>query len=285
MDAAAARTINVALGNDENTAVMEMHFPAPEIEFTDDTVFALGGADFDATFDGRAVGNWQTNFAPKGSLLKFSQKNSGNRACLAVSGGFTVEPWLGSRSTNLAAGVGGPAGRALAAGDVLKCAPSSDLNKIAIGRSLIPRYSRFPTLRVVPGGEFDLLTALSERIFLNEMFTLTADSNRMGFRLRGEPLHILHAKELVSAAVTFGTIQLLPDDQMVILMADHQTSGGYPRIANIVSADLPIAGQLGPNDRVGFKLITVREAEVARRGFERDLAFFKTGRQLQKPAR
>jgi antagonist of KipI len=103
----------------------------------------------------------------------------------------------------------------------------------------------------------------------------------MGFRLKGESLHLLHPKELVSAATTFGTIQLLPDGQMIILMADHQTAGGYPRIGNIISSDLPVAGQLGPGDRISFRVVTTSEAEAAQLAIERDLRFFKIGCRLK----
>ena len=245
MDAVAARTINIALGNDENDAVLEMHFPAGEFEFTHDTNFAIAGADFAAELDGTSISNWRTAYGRKGSVLKFREKLNGNRAYLAVRGGFKINEWLASRSTNLAASVGGISGRALVAGDRIECVSSRVGNSISIGRSLIPRYSRFPTLRVVPGGEFELLSAVSERILFNEMFALKEESNRMGYRLNGEPLHLLHEKELISSATSFGTIQLLYDGQMVILMADHQTSGGYPRLGNVISADLPIAAQLG----------------------------------------
>jgi len=277
MDTAAARTINIALGNDENAAVLEMHFPAPEIEFHNHTTFALGGADFGAEVDGKAISNWRTVDAKKGAVLRFRSKVSGNRAYLAVKGGFDVDGWLGSKSTNLVAGVGGVSGRALAAGDVLECEGSKGESNISIGRSLIPRYSRFPTLRIVAGAEFALLTAIIERSLLSEMFDLTKDSNRMGFRLSGEPLHLLHYIELVSSGTAFGTIQLLPDGQMIILMADHQTSGGYPRVGNVISADLPVAAQLGPNDRVAFKLVSVADAQEIQMEFERELAVFKVG--------
>jgi antagonist of KipI len=99
----------------------------------------------------------------------------------------------------------------------------------------------------------------------------------MGFRLKGERLHLLHPKELISSGASFGTLQLLPDGQMILLMADHQTAGGYPRIANIISADLPIAGQLGPGDKLSFKVVTVKEAEDAQLRVERDLQFFRVG--------
>jgi len=282
MDAVAARTINIALGNDENEAVLEMHFPAAEIEFTHDTFFAIGGAEFAAELDGRAISNWQTLTGQKGGILKFREKINGNRTYLAVKGGFDLDPWLDSKSTNLAAGVGGFSGRALLAGDKFLCSSSQGGSSIWIARSLLPRYSRFPTLRIVPGGEFELLSAISERSLLNEMFAVTRDSNRMGYRLAGNAIHLLHNKEVVSSATAFGTIQLLPDGQMVILMADHQTSGGYPRIGNVISADLPVAAQLGPNDRIGFKLVDIGEAEEIRMKREHELTLLKVACRLRE---
>jgi antagonist of KipI len=114
------------------------------------------------------------------------------------------------------------------------------------------------------------------------MFTLTKDSNRMGYRLEGKPLHLLYEKELVSSAAAFGTIQLLPDGQMVMLMSDHQTSGGYPRIGNVISADLPIAAQLGPNDRVAFRVVDIGEAEEILTRREHDLTLFKVACRLRQ---
>jgi antagonist of KipI len=278
MDMAAARLINIVLGNDENSAaVLELHFPAGELEFDADTILALGGADFGAQLDGHEVPMWSTVAANKGSVLKFTKRFFGNRAYLSVKSGFAVDDWLGSSSTNLIAKLGGYHGRKLAAGDRLECGESSTFKSLTIGGSTRPRYSRFPTVRVIAGAEFEGLTAISERAFLNEGFALTNDSDRMGFRLLGKPLHLLHSKEIVSSAVSFGTIQLLPDGQMVILMADHQTSGGYPRIGNVVSVDLPILAQLGPGDKVGFHLVSIEEAERLALRFERDLCFLKLG--------
>jgi antagonist of KipI len=118
---------------------------------------------------------------------------------------------------------------------------------------------------------------LSEENFLQETFTISAKSDRMGFRLDGEPLYLLNQQEMLSSAVNFGTIQLLPDGQMIILMADHQTTGGYPRIAHVVEPDLPLLAQLGSNDKVGFHLVSVPEAENLHLAFERDLSFFRIG--------
>jgi len=280
MDTTAARLINIALGNEENAAVIEMHFPAAEIEFEDDTLIALGGADLGAMLDNVSIPLWQTMFASKGGVLKFKGKVSGNRCYLAVKNGFSIDSWLGSASTNLVAGVGGFEGRKLSVGDRVACATTSEIKKIKIGRSLFPRYSRFPTVRIVAGSELPLLTAVSERAFLSRPFEITTDSNRMGFRLKGEPLQLLQTKEMLSSAVDFGTIQLLPDGQMIVLMTDHQTTGGYPRIGHVIKHDLPLVAQLGAKDTVSFHLISVEQAEAITMEFERELALCKMGIRL-----
>lgn len=281
MDKTAARLINILLGNDETEAVIEMHFPAPEIVFEEDTIFAIGGAAFGAKLNDEEIENWRIYFAKSGNVLKFTGKIFGNRCYLAVKGGFKIENWLGSASTNLTAEIGGLNGEKLKTGDRIffnqKLKIKNRKPNYKISNHLLPFYSRFPTVRIIKGAEFENLTAISERDFLNETFTLSKNSNRMGFRLEGKPLYLLEKKELVSSAVDFGTIQLLPDGQIIILMADHQTTGGYPRLGNIISLDLPLAAQLGANDKIGFHLISIEEAEKLLFEFERDLNFLKIG--------
>jgi antagonist of KipI len=280
MDKIAVRLINILLGNDENEAVLEMHFPASEILFEEDTLFALGGADFGAKLNGEAIENWRMYYADKGSTLKFTEKVFGNRTYFAVKDGIKIESWLGCSSTNLKAEIGGFHGRKLANGDTIHFnsrfqIPDSKLI-FKVSNSLIPYYSKFPTIRVVAGAEFELLTSQSHENFLNENFIITQNSDRMGFRLKGASLQLQKVKEIISSAVNFGTIQLLPDGQIIILMADHQTSGGYPRIANVISMDLPILAQLGTNDKVAFHLILIEEAENLLIKFENDLNLLKT---------
>lgn len=281
MDKTAARLINILLGNDENEAVIEMHFPAPEIVFEEDAIFAIGGADFGAKLNDKELENWRMYFAESGSVLKFTRKNFGNRCYIAVKNGFKIEKWLGSRSTNLTAKIGGLNGEKLKTNDRIffnqRPKTKDQRPNYKISNNLLPFYSRFPTVRVIKGAEFDNLTAIGERDFLHETFTVSQNSNRMGFRLEGKPLYPIEKKELVSSAVDFGTIQLLPDGQIIILMADHQTTGGYPRLGNIISIDLPLAAQLGANDKIGFHLISIEEAEKLLFDFERDLNFLKIG--------
>lgn len=282
MDKTTLRLINILLGNDENEAVLEMHFPASEIRFDEDIMFAIGGADFEARLNNEPIENWKVHTAKKDSIIKFYKKSLGNRCYLAIKDGFKLKKWLNSSSTNLTAEIGGFKGRKLKKGDEIAFNKSlstldSPLSTLKIGQSLIPFYSPFPTVRIIAGAEYQDLTALSEQEFLSQDFSISANSNRMGFRLEGKPLHLLNDKELVSSAVNFGTLQLLPDGQIIILMADHQTTGGYPRIAHIIERDLPLAAQLGVGDGIGFHIISVKEAENLKVEFEKDLSFLKMG--------
>ena len=280
MDKTAARLINSLLANEENAALVEMHFPAPEILFEESAVFALGGADFAASLNGEKIENWRIYSAEKGSTLKFSEKVFGHRAYLSVKDGFEIENWLGSASTNLKAGIGGLQGRKLQSGDRISFNSESKIQhskfNFRISNSLIPFYSDFPTVRIIEGAEFGLLTSESSVRFEKENFTITPNSDRMGFRLKGEPLVLEKPLEMVSSAVNFGTIQLLPDGQLIVLMADHQTSGGYPRIANVVATDLTLLAQLGANDKVAFHTISIEEAENLLIRFEMDLNLLKS---------
>lgn len=284
MDKTAVRLINILLGNDENEAVLEMHFPACEIEFEDNVMFAVGGANFDAKLDVESINNWQIYAANKGQKLKFIKKILGNRCYLAVKDGFKIKKWLNSSSTNLTAEIGGFEGRKLSKGDSIKLNSRFKIQDLKfqskIARSIIPNYSNFPTVRIIAGAEYRDLTGLSEIIFLSNEYEITQNSNRMGFRLEGEELHLLNDKELVSSAVNFGTIQLLPDGQMIVLMADHQTTGGYPRIAHIIEPDLPLIAQLSANDSIKFEIISHEEAEDLNVKFQRDLDFLKMGVKL-----
>lgn len=285
MDRAAARLINILLGNDDNEALLEMHFPAAELLFEAKATFAVGGGDFSPKLDGDAIENWRPMAAKKGSTLRFGGKASGNRAYLAVAGGFRLENWLGSSGTNLAAQIGGIDGRKLDAGDRLgfrkKTGKNKSVDSRRISTSILPLYSRFPTVRIIAGPEVQSLDKRGRASLVNHDFSILNNSNRMGFRLSGEPISLSKPIEMISSAVGFGTIQLLPDGQMIVLMADHQTTGGYPRVAHVISHDLPLLAQLGAGDKVAFHLIEASEAEELALEFERELSFFRIGCKFQ----
>ena len=277
MDKTAVRLINILLGNDQNEAVLEMHFPAPEIEFKENVLIAIGGADFAAQIGERKIENWRPVFVEQGEKLKFTDKVFGNLAYLSIKGGIKTEKYLNSASTNLTAGIGNK----LKSGDNIeikqRTTNKEQRTNYKISDSVIPFYSRFPTVRITKGAEFKNLTRASKETIEVENFTLSNSSDRMGFRLEGAGLVIRGEKELLSTAVDFGTIQLLPDGQMIILMADHQTTGGYPRIAHIVPTDLPLAAQLGANDKIAFKIVTQSRAEELIMQLEKDLVLLKLG--------
>lgn len=281
MDQAATRLINILLGNDETQAVIEMHFPAPQIFFEANTIFAIGGGDFMPHLDATQVENWRPIFARKGSSLRFKGKTSGNRAYLSVKGGLRIAEWLGSASTNLIAKSGGFNGRRLEPGDRIKLNQKlkkpADIHTPLISNSMIPFYSRFPTVRIVRGAEFEKLTKTSREGLQNQDFAISGSSDRMGFRLIGDQILIAKPMELVSSAVNFGTIQLLPDGQLIVLMADQQTAGGYPRIAHVISYDLPLLAQLGANDKVAFHMVETQDAEKLALDYEMELNFFRVG--------
>lgn len=284
MDAAAARIANLLVANDENAALIEMHFPAPEIVFTGEVVASIAGADLGATLDGDEISNWSTFHAESGSTMRFNAKSLGNRAYLAIQGGLKIDKWLGSSSTNIAAAIGGFEGRRLQNGDVIDTIETG-FEKRQRGRrcapSLIPLYRPFPTVRVVAGAEFGSMDDDSKHRFEAQNYVIAPNSNRMGFRLSADDLKLTEPREMLSSAVSYGTIQLLPDGQLIVLMAAHQTTGGYPRIAHVISRDLPLIGQLAAGDKVAFHIVDISHAEELAVEFEREMTMFRVATMLR----
>ncbi len=288
MDRSAMRLINCLLSNDENEAVIEMHFPAAEILFEKDAGFAIGGGNFDAELNGKSINNWQVHSAAERSTLAFRRPSVGSRTYLSVRGGFDIAPWLGSRSTNMAASIGGVNGKPLAAGDRIRMRNpkyTEALVGLRLSREMVPQYQRSTAVRFILGGEYELLSDESKQLLESSTFKISKRSDRMGYRLTGEPLQLIEPIELLSSAVTFGTIQLLPNNELIVLMADHQTTGGYPRIGNVVSTDLPLLAQLKAGDDVSFDQIAIGEAEDLVLEFENNINWLKTGVRLRTATR
>ncbi|RYU93480.1 5-oxoprolinase subunit C family protein [Emticicia agri] len=262
MDRMAVRLLNILLQNEEDEAAIEIHFPCPEIVMEKDSIIAIGGADFapyliDENRQIQEINNWQCTWVPAGSTLKFKKRIYGQRAYIAIKGGFSAKEWLGSKSTNHLL-------------DFNTINPGHEVETRAfprpdflpyLGISLVPPYSDSPVIRLIRGNEYEFLTTESKNILENHTFTISQQSNRMGFRLAGEALHVENKIELISSAVDFGTIQLLPDGQLIVLMADHQTTGGYPRIGNVITADLPLLAQCGVKEPIRLRFISLAEAE------------------------
>ncbi len=263
MDIVAAQIANMLVGNDTSLPVIEIHFPASSFLFETDTVIALFGANFTPTINDIAVPIHKPFFIKANDILRFTKKQYGVRCYMAVRHGIQVEQWLNSYSTNLIAHAGGYKGRYLKESDSLSICSSSIQKLQTISWSINQHYfyTAGNTIRIVAGREYTLLQQQSANAFTNTTFTIEKQSNRMGYRLSGTGLFLSEKIEMISAAVVRGAIQLLPDGQLIILMADHQTTGGYPVIGYVISADLPKLVQMNAGMNLNFMIIQHHEAE------------------------
>lgn len=280
MDPFALRVANSLAGNPESTAVLEFTLVGPELEFTADAVVALGGADTER------LPAWKPLKVAAGERLVLGECIGGCRGYLAVAGGIEVPQVLGSRSTYLRAGFGGWLGRALRDGDVLpierRAAPEPDATPARVHAGpaawridprILPAYSSAATVRVLGGTHQEEFG----RVLFESEFTVSPQSDRMGLRLLGARIDRSNSDELLSSAVMPGTIQVPPDGQPLVLMADAQTIGGYPQLAHVIGVDLPVMAQLRPGDRVRFTETTLEEAQRLAIVRERALAILREG--------
>jgi KipI family sensor histidine kinase inhibitor len=268
MDAFAARAANRLVGNSDGAAVLEITLAGPTLRLPSyGAVFAVTGADLSPQLDGNDVPGWTTCVAPPGAALKFGKRRAGLRAYLAVAGGFVVPPVLGSASTYLRGPFGGHEGRALQAGDrLLARHPPAGAERLA-GRALTPAarppYDREPVVRVVLGPHAERFTGEAVAALLGSTYTVGPASDRMGYRLQGPALARHEPADILSQGLPLGGVQVPGDGQPIILLADHQTTGGYPLIATVIRADLPLLAQLAPGDSVRFRAVAVDEARAA----------------------
>ena len=269
MDKYAMQVANALVGNKPGEAVIELHFPASVFIFTKQALIALSGANFSASINGDAVPHLHAIAVNKNDVLQFHRPQGGARACLAVKGGFQVQSWLNSKSTNLKAAAGGYQGRKLQKDDDLQF--NTDFSFLAYRKDsaykVLPWYAdvQFADetnhLFVLPGNEWDRLTNDAKKIFCSTPFIITKQSDRMGYRLLNNPLETTCTEEVISSAVNFGTIQLLPDGKLIVLMADHQTTGGYPRIAHVITAHHSGLAQKMAGEGIWFQLTDQHTAE------------------------
>ena len=274
MDKYAAVIANILVGNNYNEPVIEIHFPGATIFFDQPTIIALSGADFNASINEIQIPINHPVIVNKNTTLQFHSLKNKSRCYLAIKGGMKLSKWLNSYSTNLKAEAGGFSGRRLLKDDVIELNQplhpneTDESDPIAIGFKILPWQANeefgiddSEPLMVLQGAEWDWLDKNSQEKFLRNPFFISHNSDRMGYRLASEPLHVISKTELVSSAVSFGSIQLLPDGQLIILMADNQTTGGYPRLGNIISAHLPMLAQMKAGDKIQFKFTDHQTAE------------------------
>ncbi|HZP60155.1 MAG TPA: biotin-dependent carboxyltransferase family protein [Opitutaceae bacterium] len=277
VDTFALRVANLLVGNPGEAAALEFALTGPRVKFSGDALVAVCGGEFGS------VPAWRLVRLQSGGELSLEKCRIGCRGYLAVAGGFDVPAVLGGHGTDLRGGFGGHEGRALRAGDVIKVGrgvleahrlrPDAALRHF-IAPEIRPAYSRSPQVRVVRGAEADEFSA---NFFASE-FTLTEHSDRMGLRFAGARLERRPgAPDLVSSPLAAGAVQVPPDGQPIVLMADAQTLGGYPKIAHVISVDLPLLAQLRPGDTVQFGEVPMEEARRLWLAREHILALLREG--------
>jgi antagonist of KipI len=260
-DTVSLRLANLLVGNPAEAAALEMTLLGGSYVFPEGGVIALAGADFGASLNGRALETAVPHAVTPGGKLSLGQTRSGARCYLGIAGGVRVAPVLGSASTHLLSGLGGFNGRALQKGDVLEIgAPKKRLPRRKISAKARDMFQPRKILRVTAGPQSDWFLEDAQRSLLQSVFRVTEEADRMGLRLEGPALALRAAKEMISEGVSLGAVQVTPSGQAILLFVEQQTAGGYPKIANVIGADLFCIGQLRPRDEIHFARVTFAEA-------------------------
>jgi len=288
MDRFSSQLANALLGKDFTSPVIEMHFPSSKILFTEATIICITGGDFTPAINGKKIPLNQPVAIDKNTELSLEKNISGARCYLSVLHNFELGKWLNSYSTNLVANAGGFKGGALKKGDIINFKNNFDY-KFLLGEidfKLLPwkgsdNFFFKKEIRFIKGNEWEWLERNSKNDFTETNYIISNNSNRMGYRLEGIVLNLKEDRQLISSGVTFGTIQLLPDGQLIVLMADHQTTGGYPRIGNVISADLPMLAQKNPGDEIKVVEVEIALAEKEIIQQQRDLQHMQTAAKFK----
>ena len=282
MDRYDSRVANLLAGNRKGAAVLEMTMLGGAFEFESQCLVSLCGADMQPNLDGAKVPNWSAFQVAAGSLLSFDYVAAGCRTYLAVHGGIKVPLVLGSRSTYTRAGVGGLEGRPLKVDDVLRV--GNDVGSRALPTTLPEQftalYDQELTLRVVMGPQDDMFAPEGIRTFMESKYTVSNEADRMGYRLEGPKIEHAGAADIISDALPEGAVQVPAHGMPIVMMADRQTTGGYPKIATVIGPDLSLLAQGRPGDTVCFRSCSDREALEVLRSEEK--RYFEIERFLEE---
>jgi biotin-dependent carboxylase-like uncharacterized protein len=260
---------NRLVGNPPGAAALELTLLGGRFVFPEGARIALTGSDFGATLGGQAFPNWSPRTAPPGAPLELGATRGGARCYLCVTGGMRVESVMGSASTHLLSGLGGLEGRALRKGDAIEIGAASlgaaprqlaAHSLAALAHDAFEAPGKPKSLRVTDGPQSEWFSPRAWSTFLESVFTVTEESNRMGLRLSGPGIAARMPGEMISEGVPLGAIQITPGGQPIVLFVEQQTTGGYPKIANVIGADLFRLGQLRPRDQVRFERVSFERA-------------------------
>ncbi len=263
MDQRSTAIANILVGNDENEAVLEVTLMGPMMTFTEDNIIAITGANLVPKINGSDFPMYQAVLVHKGDSMNFAGMTTGSRAYIAAAGGFDIPVQMGSKSTNLKSKVGGYQGRKIGSGDEIGfSAPKKSLPNMEKRKVTPEDFSGSEkNIRVVMGPQDDCFTEKGIKTFLSSTYAFTNESDRMGCRLEGEIIEHKNGGDIITDGIAFGAIQVPSHGQPIIMMADHQTTGGYTKIAGVISVDLPLVAQSRPGYKVNFKKVTIEEAQ------------------------
>ncbi|MGB7435385.1 MAG: biotin-dependent carboxyltransferase family protein [Candidatus Acidiferrum sp.] len=269
-DPVAARLGNLLVSNDAGAAVVEMTLLGGRFLFPDGAVIAVTGADLGATIQGRPVEMWTAQTVAPSTRITFGPTKDFARGYLAVAGGIKVPSFLGSASTHLLSSLGGHEGRALRKGDVLRAGePQTTIPPRRISPAVLLDLRPGKILRVTDGPQIDTFSSHAKRLFFHSTFRVCEESDRTGLRLEGPKLTSKFRGEMITEGVPLGAIQVTPSGQTIILFVEQQTTGGYPKIANVIGVDLHRLGQLRPRDEIRFERTSLAVARSLWRDQER----------------
>jgi len=265
-DPVALRIGNRLVGNPEGASGLEMTLLGGTFVFPERAVVALSGSDFGASLDDQPVEMWKSVEVRQGQTLRLGATRTGARCYLCVRGGIDVKLFLGSASTHLLSGLGGFQGRALRAGDVLRIGTASGsfrtFRKRSVSARAVTQLTPRKVLRVTPGPQSDRFSQEAQDAFYAGTYRVTEESNRMGLRLQGAAIASNAGGEMISEGVSLGAVQITVSGLPIILFVEQQTTGGYPKIANVISADLSSLGQLRPRDEIRFERVEMESARA-----------------------
>jgi len=265
-DPVALRIGNRLVGNTERAAGLEMTLLGGTFVFPERAEIALTGADFSATLDHERVDPWSSVEVQAGQTLRLEATHTGARCYLCVRGGLVVKMFLGSASTHLLSGLGGFEGRALRKGDVLKIGTAGGgfrtFRRRKVATRALEKLAPRKTLRVTAGPQSDWFSEVAREVFYRTAYGVAEESNRMGLRLEGAPIPAEAGGEMISEGVSLGAVQIPASGLPIILFVEQQATGGYPKIANVISADMSSLGQLRPRDEIRFELVEMETARM-----------------------
>lgn len=277
MDDFSFRTANILVGNHENSAALETTFMGPSIEIEFDGLIAITGANMEPKLNDNKIRMWRSIEVHKGDNLVFSGASEGLRSYIAFGGGLGVPEILKSRSTYVRGSLGGHNGRKLMEGDEIPV-DSSNSNAEAgkfIYPGYIPRYIKENMVRVILGPQDDHFSPEVIETFLSSPYKITAEADRMGYRLEGPTLTHVKGPDIISDGIVFGSVQVPGHGSPIVMMADRQTTGGYTKIATVISADLPLLAQMGPGDTINFQEVSIEEGQNIYAQYEENISNIK----------